>query len=73
LDGPDECWIEHICDRWWWWVVMDRSGSEPWFEPEPMGTEPWFEARCEPDLKSGSAFGLLFMVPNPFGPVRTDR
>ena len=54
-------------------VVMDRSGSEPWFEPEPMGTEPQFrskfEARHEPDLKSGSAFGLLFLVPNPFGPV----
>ena len=58
-------------------LVMDRSGSEPWFEPEPMGTEPWFgsrfEARCEPDLKSGSTFSLLFMVLNPFGPVWTNR
>ena len=54
-------------------LVMDRLGSELWFEPEPMGTEPWFgsrfEARCEPDLKSGSAFTCFVAVQNPFGPV----
>ena len=54
-------------------LVMDRSGSEPWFGPEPMRTKPrfWsrFKAGCGPNLKSGSAFGLFGMVWNQFGPV----